>query len=65
MLNDSILVQMFTCAACRLLSTVADCLQSEISSTKSFPPNLLTEWNEFFCEGIYGVLVPLFVKMTG
>lgn len=51
---------------CRLLASVADCIQTDVSSGQSsFPDNLVTEWNEFFSEGIYGVLLPLFLKIAG
>ncbi|XP_076078517.1 E3 ubiquitin-protein ligase listerin-like isoform X2 [Mytilus galloprovincialis] len=60
-LPNSVEVQIFTCTTCRLLTTVARCLQTDVEKA-IFPPNLLTEWNEFFSEGIFGALLPLFVK---
>ncbi|VDI25159.1 Hypothetical predicted protein, partial [Mytilus galloprovincialis] len=60
-LPTSVEVQIFTCTTCRLLTTVASCLQTDVEKAV-FPPNLLTEWNEFFSEGIFGALLPLFVK---
>ncbi|XP_052088236.1 E3 ubiquitin-protein ligase listerin-like [Mytilus californianus] len=60
-LPTSVEVQIFTCTTCRLLTTVARCLQTDVEKS-IFPPNLVTEWNEFFSEGIFGALLPLFVK---
>ena len=65
-LKDSTEIQVFTCNVCRLLACVADCIQTDVESGQSsFPDNLVTEWNEFFSEGIYGVLLPLFLKIAG
>jgi hypothetical protein len=65
-LKDSTEIQIFTCNVCRLLACVADCIQTDVESGQSsFPDNLVTEWNEFFSEGIYGVLLPLFLKIAG
>jgi hypothetical protein len=51
-------IQVFTCNVCRLLACVAYCIQTDVESGQSsFPDNLVTEWNEFFSEGIYGVLL--------
>lgn len=43
--------QFFTCAP-------ADVLQR-------LPPELTAEWTDFFVEGIYSLLLPLPVKITG
>ncbi len=32
---------------------------------ESFPPNLSTEWNEFFSQGAYSLMLPIFIERSG
>uniref|UniRef100_H3AL29 E3 ubiquitin-protein ligase listerin n=1 Tax=Latimeria chalumnae TaxID=7897 RepID=H3AL29_LATCH len=60
------LVQLFTCASCDLVSELATFFQTEALSLKEqLPENLLSEWQEFFAQGIYSLFLPLLMKSTG
>lgn len=64
-LNDSVKVQIFTCSVSRLLASVAKCIQTVVVSDQSgFPANLLTEWKEFFSKEIFGVVLPIYLKIA-
>ncbi|XP_020851528.1 E3 ubiquitin-protein ligase listerin isoform X2 [Phascolarctos cinereus] len=55
------LVQLFACVSCDLACT----LSAYFSSINSnLPVNLISEWHEFFSEGIHSLLLPLLVKIT-
>uniref|UniRef100_UPI00398EDAED E3 ubiquitin-protein ligase listerin isoform X2 n=1 Tax=Pristiophorus japonicus TaxID=55135 RepID=UPI00398EDAED len=59
------LVLHFVCQSCGMLSDLSYMFQTltpEIS--KILPTNLPNEWNNFFVEGAYGQLLPLFLKMA-
>ncbi|XP_068931164.1 E3 ubiquitin-protein ligase listerin isoform X1 [Petaurus breviceps papuanus] len=55
------LVQLFACVSCDLAYTLSAYFSS-ISS--NLPVNLISEWHEFFSEGIHSLLLPLLVKIT-
>ncbi|XP_074070053.1 E3 ubiquitin-protein ligase listerin isoform X2 [Macrotis lagotis] len=55
------LVQLFACVSCDLACTLSAYFSS-ISS--NLPVNLISEWHEFFSEGIHNLLLPLLVKIT-
>ncbi|XP_031815109.1 E3 ubiquitin-protein ligase listerin isoform X1 [Sarcophilus harrisii] len=55
------LVQLFACVSCDLACTLSAYFNS-ISS--NLPVNLISEWHEFFSEGIHNLLLPLLVKIT-
>ncbi|KAL8190612.1 UNVERIFIED_CONTAM: listerin E3 ubiquitin protein ligase 1 [Gekko kuhli] len=59
------LVQVFACVSCDLttaLSVYFQALTPEI--IEKLPANLISEWQEFFSEGIHSLLLPLMVKIT-
>ncbi|XP_064613366.1 E3 ubiquitin-protein ligase listerin-like [Liolophura sinensis] len=59
-------VQQLCIACCHLVAKVAECIQSNTPGHSSkLPANLCTEWEEFFSEGAYSILLPLFLKLTG
>ncbi|XP_043927951.1 E3 ubiquitin-protein ligase listerin-like [Protopterus annectens] len=59
------LVQLFACMSCDLVSSVSAFFHSVAKDVpEMLPPNLMTEWKEFFEEGIHGLLLPLFVNVT-
>ncbi|XP_007493198.1 E3 ubiquitin-protein ligase listerin isoform X1 [Monodelphis domestica] len=55
------LVQLFACVSCDLACTLSAYFSS-ISS--NLPVNLISEWHDFFSEGIHNLLLPLLVKIT-
>ncbi|XP_067676040.1 E3 ubiquitin-protein ligase listerin-like [Haliotis asinina] len=58
-------VSVFTIRACQLLGDVVNCIDTRIRmSPTSFPENLLTEWDEFFSEGVFSILLPLYVRLV-
>ncbi|XP_078088588.1 E3 ubiquitin-protein ligase listerin [Mustelus asterias] len=64
-LDSKLLVLHFVCQICGMLSNLCYMFQTiapEIS--KTLPANLLNEWNNFFVEGAYGQLLPLFLKIA-
>ncbi|XP_069746128.1 E3 ubiquitin-protein ligase listerin isoform X2 [Narcine bancroftii] len=55
----------FVCQWCGMFSDLSKMFQTltpEIS--KALPANLLNEWSNFFVEGAYNQLLPLFLKIT-
>uniref|UniRef100_A0ACB8FHJ2 Listerin E3 ubiquitin protein ligase 1 n=1 Tax=Sphaerodactylus townsendi TaxID=933632 RepID=A0ACB8FHJ2_9SAUR len=59
------LVQVFVCVSCDLATALSVWFQAVTSeNTEKLPPNLLSEWQEFFSEGIHSLLLPLMVKIT-
>ncbi|XP_059506349.1 E3 ubiquitin-protein ligase listerin isoform X2 [Stegostoma tigrinum] len=64
-LTSKPLVLHFVCQICGMLSDLGRMFQAitpEISTT--LPANLPNEWNNFFVEGAYGQLLPLFLKIA-
>ncbi|XP_053792015.1 E3 ubiquitin-protein ligase listerin isoform X1 [Vidua chalybeata] len=60
------LVQIFACASCDLASALSAYFEAAApDSTANLPKNLVSEWKEFFSEGIHNLLLPLLVKITG
>nr|XP_025959377.1 E3 ubiquitin-protein ligase listerin [Dromaius novaehollandiae] len=60
------LVQIFACASCDLASALSAYFEAAASETiENLPVNLISEWKEFFSEGIHNLLLPLLVKVTG
>ncbi|POI35437.1 hypothetical protein CIB84_000811, partial [Bambusicola thoracicus] len=60
------LVQIFACVSCDLASALSAYFEPAAhKSTENLPVNLVSEWKEFFSEGIHNLLLPLFVKVTG
>ena len=65
-LGSSLGVKTFSVAASRLLAAVARSIQQCLPlQRESYPPNLETEWKEFFAEGVYSFLFPLFIRSIG
>nr|XP_020651892.1 E3 ubiquitin-protein ligase listerin-like isoform X1 [Pogona vitticeps] len=59
------LVQVFACVSCDLSAAVSAFFQAATPEIiEKLPPNLMTEWQEFFSEGIHSLLLPLLVKIT-
>ncbi|XP_078416032.1 E3 ubiquitin-protein ligase listerin isoform X2 [Cetorhinus maximus] len=64
-LDSKPLVLHFVCQICGMLSDLCYMFQTmtpEIS--KTLPDNLANEWDNFFVEGAYGQLLPLFLKIA-
>ncbi|XP_075707339.1 E3 ubiquitin-protein ligase listerin [Rhinoderma darwinii] len=60
------LVRLFSCVSCNLASDLSAFFQSvTASAAEKLPAKLITEWNEFFSEGIHGLLLPMLVKIAG
>ncbi|XP_066476312.1 E3 ubiquitin-protein ligase listerin [Tiliqua scincoides] len=57
--------QVFACASCDLTAASSAYFQAATPEIiEKLPANLMTEWKEFFSEGIHGLLLPLLVKIT-
>ncbi|XP_041266994.1 E3 ubiquitin-protein ligase listerin isoform X2 [Onychostruthus taczanowskii] len=60
------LVQIFACVSCDLASALSAYFEAAApDNTANLPKNLVSEWKEFFSEGIHNLLLPLLVKITG
>ncbi|OXB79770.1 UNVERIFIED_CONTAM: hypothetical protein H355_013755, partial [Colinus virginianus] len=60
------LVQIFACVSCDLASALSAYFEPAApKTTENLPVNLVSEWKEFFSEGIHNLLLPLLVKITG
>ncbi|XP_066065306.1 E3 ubiquitin-protein ligase listerin isoform X1 [Chamaea fasciata] len=60
------LVQIFACVSCDLASALSTYFKAAApDTTANLPKNLVSEWKEFFSEGIHNLLLPLLVKITG
>ncbi|XP_068000577.1 E3 ubiquitin-protein ligase listerin [Melanerpes formicivorus] len=60
------LVQIFACVSCDLASALSAYFEAATpETTGNLPVNLISEWKEFFSEGIHNLLLPLLVKVTG
>ncbi|KAM8821516.1 E3 ubiquitin-protein ligase listerin [Eudromia elegans] len=60
------LVQIFACASCDLASALSAYFEAAPPETiANLPVNLISEWKDFFSEGIHNLLLPLLVKVTG
>uniref|UniRef100_A0A8C0HMZ5 E3 ubiquitin-protein ligase listerin n=1 Tax=Buteo japonicus TaxID=224669 RepID=A0A8C0HMZ5_9AVES len=60
------LVQIFACVSCDLASALSAYFEAAApETTENLPVNLISEWKEFFSEGIHNLLLPLLVKVTG
>ena len=59
--------QRFCVALSHLLISLAKCFEHDVAKAEAgiFPANLLSEWQEFFSEGAFSALLPLFVKFAG
>lgn len=59
-------MQIFACVSCDLASALSTYFEAVTpDSTANLPRNLVSEWKEFFSEGIHNLLLPLLVKITG
>ncbi|KAM6314161.1 E3 ubiquitin-protein ligase listerin isoform 2-T2 [Podargus strigoides] len=60
------LVQIFACVSCDLASALSAYFEAAApETTENLPVSLISEWKEFFSEGIHNLLLPLLVKVTG
>ncbi|KAM4795349.1 E3 ubiquitin-protein ligase listerin [Rhinophrynus dorsalis] len=60
------LVRLFACAICDLASDLSDHFQSVTTNTaENLPANLISEWNEFFSEGVHSLTLPVLVRIAG
>ncbi|XP_048202308.1 E3 ubiquitin-protein ligase listerin [Perognathus longimembris pacificus] len=60
------LVQLFACVSCDLACDLSAFFDSATEDTVgNLPVNLLSEWKEFFSQGIHSLLLPLLVTVTG
>ncbi|XP_060054558.1 E3 ubiquitin-protein ligase listerin [Erinaceus europaeus] len=59
------LVQLFACVSCDLACELSAFFDSTTADTiGSLPANLISEWKEFFSQGIHSLLLPLLVTVT-
>ncbi|KAJ6662463.1 hypothetical protein lerEdw1_011876 [Lerista edwardsae] len=59
------LAHVFASASCDLAAASSAYFQAATPEViEKLPANLMTEWKEFFSEGIHGLLLPLLVKIT-
>ncbi|KAE8621680.1 hypothetical protein XENTR_v10004921 [Xenopus tropicalis] len=59
------LVRLFACASCDLATEISHYFESvATSTTMSLPANLMSEWKEFFSEGIYSLMLPMLVRIA-
>uniref|UniRef100_W5KT23 E3 ubiquitin-protein ligase listerin n=1 Tax=Astyanax mexicanus TaxID=7994 RepID=W5KT23_ASTMX len=57
-------VQQFVCANCELIVRLTEFFTAPPAGVaEQLPPELSTEWQEFFVEGIHSLLLPLLVKI--
>ncbi|GAB5576324.1 E3 ubiquitin-protein ligase listerin isoform X1 [Prionailurus iriomotensis] len=60
------LVQLFACVSCDLACELSAFFDSTTLDTiGNLPVNLISEWKEFFSQGIHNLLLPLLVTVTG
>ncbi|XP_021571427.1 E3 ubiquitin-protein ligase listerin isoform X2 [Carlito syrichta] len=60
------LVQLFACVSCDLACDLSAFFDSTTRDTiGSFPVNLISEWKDFFSQGIHSLLLPILVTVTG
>ncbi|XP_036885574.1 E3 ubiquitin-protein ligase listerin isoform X3 [Sturnira hondurensis] len=60
------LVQLFACVSCDLACELSAFFDSTTPDTMGhLPANLISEWKEFFSQGIHSLLLPLLVTVTG
>ena len=59
-------VRTFAIQVFQLVSQVAQCIDNITDDVaENYPPSLKTEWNEFFSQGSFTVLLPVFVSISG
>lgn len=57
-------MQLFVCENCKLTVRLNRFFTSPPAGVaEQLPPELTSEWNEFFVEGIYNLLLPLLTKI--
>uniref|UniRef100_A0A8C1EB03 E3 ubiquitin-protein ligase listerin n=1 Tax=Cyprinus carpio carpio TaxID=630221 RepID=A0A8C1EB03_CYPCA len=57
-------VQLFVCANCELIVRLSEFFTSPPAGVgEQLPPELNSEWKEFFLEGIHNLLLPLLIKI--
>ncbi|XP_075053231.1 E3 ubiquitin-protein ligase listerin [Mixophyes fleayi] len=60
------LVRLFACVSCNLTSDLSGYFQAVTTGTsEQLPANLISEWNEFFTEGVHSSLLLMLVKIAG
>ncbi|KAM4863745.1 E3 ubiquitin-protein ligase listerin isoform X2 [Urocitellus parryii] len=60
------LIQLFACVSCDLACDLSAFFDSTTLDTiGNLPINLISEWKEFFSQGIHSLLLPLLVTVTG
>ncbi|KAK3098056.1 hypothetical protein FSP39_015648 [Pinctada imbricata] len=60
------LIENFVCAITELFAAIADCIQNKLPQAITvYPPNLKTEWDEFFSDSAYSVLLLVFHELIG
>ncbi|XP_072022304.1 E3 ubiquitin-protein ligase listerin-like [Amphiura filiformis] len=62
-LTSSIPVAALCCAVCDLLTLASNLLGNPSVNISNVPSNLATEWNEFFSEAAFTVLLPVLVEL--
>lgn len=58
-------VQVFASVSCDLSASLSAYFQAATPEMiEEFPENLMSEWQDFFSEGIHSLLLPLLAKIT-
>nr|XP_006628262.1 PREDICTED: E3 ubiquitin-protein ligase listerin isoform X1 [Lepisosteus oculatus] len=58
-------VQLFVCQTCDLIVALSEFFTAPPAAmVELLPVNLMSEWEEFFAEGVHSLLLPLLVKIT-
>ncbi len=64
-LTSSVPVTSLCCAVCDLLTSATNLFDKPTGTASNLPSNLTTEWQEFFSEAAFTVLLPLLVELLG
>lgn len=65
-LRSAPLVQLLACVSCALACELSAFFASTtLGPASQLPANLISEWKEFFSQGIHSLLLPLLVTVTG
>ncbi len=65
-METSLVCQSFLHRVTSLLSSIAKCMEHVLPSRPTdFPAKLAQEWMEFFSQGAYSILLPIYISLTG
>ena len=65
-MGTSLVCQSFLHRVTSLLTSIAKCMEHVLPSRPTdFPAKLAQEWTEFFSQGAYSILLPIYISLTG